>query len=89
MSQSYTVKQIEDNSINGNTHEEETPEEEGQGRLLNEAHTSPGLQGSTAEIARKQGIPVARAGAILAAGARKAGPAAIKANPRLKKVRGV
>ena len=30
-----------------------------------------------------------RAGAILAAGARKASPAAIKANPRLKKISGV
>jgi hypothetical protein len=30
-----------------------------------------------------------RAGAILAAGARKASPAAIKANPNLKKVSGM
>lgn len=41
------------------------------------------------EIAAKQGISLERAGAILAAGARKASPAAVKANPRLKKVRGV
>lgn len=41
------------------------------------------------EIARKQNISMERAGAILAAGARKASSAAIKANPRLKKVSGV
>lgn len=40
------------------------------------------------EIARKQGISMDRAGAILAAGARKASPAAKRANPRLKKVKG-
>lgn len=41
------------------------------------------------EISKKQGISMERAGAILAAGARKASPAAIKANPRLKKISGV
>lgn len=41
------------------------------------------------EISNKQGISMERAGAILAAGARKASPKAIKANPRLKKVTGV
>ena len=40
-------------------------------------------------IAKKQGIPMERAGAILAAGARKASPAAVKANPNLKKVSGM
>lgn len=40
-------------------------------------------------IARKQGISMERAGAILAAGARKASPAAKRANPRLLKVSGV
>ena len=40
-------------------------------------------------IAKKQGISMKSAGAILAAGARKASPAAIKANPRLKKISGV
>ena len=44
LSQSYTTSNR--GYING-TYEEETPEEEGQGGLLNEAHTSPGLQGST------------------------------------------
>jgi hypothetical protein len=41
------------------------------------------------EISAKQGISMKSAGAILAAGARKASPAAIKANPRLKKITGV
>jgi len=41
------------------------------------------------EIARKQGISMDRAGAILAAGARKASPAAKRANPRLLKISGV
>jgi hypothetical protein len=41
------------------------------------------------EISKKQGISMERAGAILAAGARKASPAAVKANPRLAKVSGV
>lgn len=41
------------------------------------------------DIAAKQGISMERAGAILAASARKASPAAIKANPRLKKISGV
>lgn len=48
-----------------------------------------GFKAVQASIAKKQGISKERAGAILAAGARKASPAAIKANPRLKKVSGV
>ena len=48
-----------------------------------------GFKAVQKEIAKKQGIPMERAGAILAAGARKASPAAIKANPRLKKISGV
>lgn len=49
----------------------------------------PGFKAVAAGIAKKQGISKERAGAIVAAGARKAGKAAIKANPRLKKVSGV
>lgn len=41
------------------------------------------------EIAKKQGISLERAGAILAASARKASPAAVRANPRLAKISGV
>ena len=48
-----------------------------------------GFKNVQKSIAKKQGIPMERAGAILAAGARKASPAAIKKNPALKKVSGV
>lgn len=48
-----------------------------------------GFKAVQKEIAAKQGIPMERAGAILAAGARKASKKAVKANPRLKKVSGV
>lgn len=40
-------------------------------------------------IARRQGISKKRAGAILAAGARKASAKAIRKNPRLLRVSGV
>lgn len=46
----------------------------------------PGFKAVQSEIAAKQGVSKERAGAILAAGARKASPAAIKKNPRLKRV---
>ncbi len=49
---------------------------------------NPGFKAVQKKIAQKQGIPMERAGAILAAGARKASPAAKKANPALKKVKG-
>jgi hypothetical protein len=49
----------------------------------------PGFKAVQAQIAKKQGVSKERAGAILAAGARKASPAALKANPNLKKVSGV
>ena len=49
----------------------------------------PGFKRVQAQIAKKQGIGMERAGAILAAGARKAGKKAVKANPRLKRVSGV
>ena len=48
-----------------------------------------GFKAVQKEISKKQGVSMERAGAILAAGARKASPAAIKANSRLKKVSGV
>ena len=54
---------------------------------MKQAH--PGFKAVQAKIAKKQGISKERAGAILAAGARKASKAAIKANPNLKKVKGV
>jgi hypothetical protein len=47
-----------------------------------------GFKAVQKEIARKEGIPLANAGAILANAGRNASPAAKKANPRLKKIRG-
>ncbi len=55
--------------------------------MASKAH--PGFKATQAKIAKQQGIPMDRAGAILAAGARKASPAAKKANPNLMKVSGV
>lgn len=49
----------------------------------------PGFKKAAAAIAKKQGVSKERAGAILAAGARKASAKAVKANPRLKKVSGM
>ena len=49
----------------------------------------PGFKAVQKKIATKQGISMERAGAIVAAGARKASKKAVKANPRLKKVSGV
>jgi len=47
----------------------------------------PGFKSVAKGIAKKQGISIDRAGAILASAARKASPKAVKANPRLKKVK--
>jgi hypothetical protein len=52
------------------------------------AKKHPGFKAVQKKIARKQGVSMERAGAILAAGARKASPAAKRANPRLKRVKG-
>lgn len=41
-----------------------------------------------AKIAKKSGVSMKRAGAILAASTRKASPAAKRKNPNLKKVKG-
>jgi len=49
----------------------------------------PGFAKVQAGVAKKQGISMERAGAIVAAGARKASKSAVKANPRLKRVSGV
>ena len=48
-----------------------------------------GFKKAQSQIAKKQGISKERAGAILAAGARKASAAAKKKNPNLLKVKGV
>ena len=47
-----------------------------------------GFKAAAESIAKKQGIPVKNASAILASSTRKASPAAKKANPNLKKVKG-
>ncbi len=48
----------------------------------------PGFKKVQQQIARREGIPMERAGAILAAASRNASPAAKKKNPSLKKVKG-
>ena len=48
----------------------------------------PGFKVVQAQIAAKKGISSGAAGAILANSSRKASPAAKKANPALKRVRG-
>jgi hypothetical protein len=45
-----------------------------------------GFQAAAGKIAAREGVSPDRARAILAAGARKASPAAKRANPNLKKV---
>jgi hypothetical protein len=54
---------------------------------MKKAH--PGFKKVASGIAKKQGISMDRASAIVAAGARKASKSAVKANPRLKRVTGV
>jgi hypothetical protein len=53
---------------------------------MSKAH--PGFKKAAASIAKKEGVSKERAGAILAAGARKASAGAKKANPRLNRVKG-
>ena len=47
-----------------------------------------GFKANQKRIARRQGISMKRAGAILASASRKASPAAKRRNPRLKRVKG-
>lgn len=56
---------------------------------MNKSGKHPGFAAVQAKIAKRQGISQERAGAIVAAGARKASKKAVKANPRLKRVSGV
>lgn len=53
---------------------------------MSSAH--PGFSAIQAKIANKQGVSSERAGAILAAGTRKASAKAKAKNPRLKRVKG-
>jgi len=48
----------------------------------------PGFSNVANSIAKREGVSKERAGAILAAATRRDSPAAKKANPRLKKVKG-
>ncbi len=48
----------------------------------------PGFKAVQNKIAKQQGVSKEAAGAILASASRNASPAAKKANPNLKKVRG-
>lgn len=59
------------------------------GKPMKKGKAHPGFKAVQKKIAARQGVGMERAGAILAAGARKAGKKAVKANPRLKRVAGV
>ena len=48
-----------------------------------------GFTAAARSVARQEGMPMPRARAVIAAGARKASPAAVRANPRLSRVSGV
>lgn len=50
------------------------------------AQSHPGFKGAQASIARKSGVSMKAAGAILASSTRKGSPAARKKNPKLNKV---
>jgi hypothetical protein len=47
-----------------------------------------GFEKAAASVSRREGVTPDRARAIIAAGARKASPAAKRANPRLNRVKG-
>lgn len=47
----------------------------------------PGFKAVQKQIARKEGVSMKQAGAILASSTRKASPAAKRANPRLRRVK--
>ena len=56
---------------------------------MKKSKAHPGFKAVQRKIAKKQGVGMERAGAILAAGARKASAKAVRKNPRLKRVSGV
>jgi hypothetical protein len=47
----------------------------------------PGFKVVQSKVARQQGIPMSRAGAILASSTRRASSAAKRSNPRLRRVK--
>ena len=52
------------------------------------ARKGMGFEAAARQVAQRRGIPMERARKIIAAGARKASPAAKKRNPNLRKVKG-
>ena len=54
--------------------------------MAQKAH--PGFEAVANRIAKKEGVPKKRARAMLAAGTRRAGSKARRANPRLNRVKG-
>lgn len=56
---------------------------------MKKSKAHPGFKAVQRKIARKSGVSMERAGAILASSSRKASKAAIKKNPRLKRVTGM
>jgi hypothetical protein len=56
--------------------------------LAKKGDSHPGFKAVQSKIAAKSGVGKERAGAILAASTRRASPAAKRANPRLKRVKG-
>jgi hypothetical protein len=60
----------------------------GRGVFKKGGQAHPGFKAVAASIAKKQGVSKEAASAILASSSRKASPAAKKANPRLKRVKG-
>ena len=57
-------------------------------RKVKHTKAHPGFDATARKIARKEGVSMERARAILAAGTRRASAGAKRANPRLKRVRG-
>lgn len=55
---------------------------------MTKSKSHPGFQNVAEGIAKKQGVPIDRAKAELAAGTRRASEKAREANPRLNRVKG-
>jgi hypothetical protein len=58
------------------------------GRSIMAAKSHPGFKAVQRSVARRQGVSMERAGAIVAAGSRNASAKAKRANPRLSRVKG-
>ena len=60
----------------------------GAGAMLKHSRKHPGFEAAAKRIAKREGVSLEQARAMLAAGTRRAGAAAKKRNPRLKRVKG-